>query len=270
MNIVRTLTALTLVITALCAFVQGCGVMPNGRRWGQDVTLAPGLDTAAQAAGRAAMSPRVFVPALAALMCRIENADERIVRWARQKTPTSGSPAKAERLSSQLRSASLIIFHASVLATPGGADAGQWAISKAKGYAVQGGAAAVVNELVFALKDASRRKRPGNKDDDSFPSGHAANAAAFTALASRNVSAMTLPGDLKTCLDAGLVSLAALTAWERVEAGVHYPSDVLAGMALGSFVAFFLNDTFMGIGTTASPEVIIGPDGWYAGLAVRF
>ena len=31
-------------------------------------------------------------------------------------------------------------------------------------------------------------------------------------------------------------TLAGATAWARVEGGVHYPSDVLAGAALGHFV----------------------------------
>lgn len=37
-------------------------------------------------------------------------------------------------------------------------------------------------------------------------------------------------------MEIGFGMITAGTAWARVEGGVHYPSDVLAGMALGHFV----------------------------------
>jgi len=47
-------------------------------------------------------------------------------------------------------------------------------------------------------------------------------------------------------LDAGFISFGAGTSWARVEAGMHYPSDVLAGAALGHFIAAVVNDAFLG------------------------
>lgn len=62
----------------------------------------------------------------------------------------------------------------------------------------------------------------------SFPSGHAASAAAFAtgvALESRGLGAVVAP-------------LAFSVAMSRVYTGVHFPSDVLAGAALGAGAAF--------------------------------
>ncbi|MFF1417780.1 bifunctional phosphatase PAP2/diacylglycerol kinase family protein [Streptomyces sp. NPDC058280] len=62
----------------------------------------------------------------------------------------------------------------------------------------------------------------------SFPSGHAASAAAFAtgvALESKSWGAVVAP-------------VAAAVALSRVYTGVHYPSDVLVGAALGVGAAF--------------------------------
>jgi hypothetical protein len=36
-------------------------------------------------------------------------------------------------------------------------------------------------------------------------------------------------------------------AWARVEAGAHFPSDVLAGAALGNFLSAVVHDSFMNL-----------------------
>ncbi|MFD4305978.1 phosphatase PAP2 family protein [Streptomyces albidoflavus] len=98
------------------------------------------------------------------------------------------------------------------------------------------GALAIASLLGNTLgKDLTRRRRPdltgvprGRRltrlpHTTSFPSGHAASAAAFAT------------GVTMECPRAGLVvvPLAAAVAFSRVYTGVHHPSDVLAGAALG-------------------------------------
>lgn len=248
--------------------VQSCALMDNQRRWGEDVTFCPSWDTIGRSALGAATSPRVIVYAAGALLSTVRDADRRIVRYATKHTPTTGSPQSALTVSSTLRAASLILFHASILATPSGNDPGCWLASKAKGYMVQGGAAALTNEMVFGLKDQTRRKRPQGGHNNSFPSGHATNTALFTTLTSKNVSTMPLSQTTKTMADVCLTILLAATAWERVEAGAHYPSDVLAGMALGSFMGMFFNDAFMGMEGTVTPQISPMDGGLFVGVTI--
>lgn len=62
---------------------------------------------------------------------------------------------------------------------------------------------------------------------DSLPSGHAA-----TSFAGAIILGYLFRGVLP-----GLLALATLVSVSRIYVGVHYPSDVLAGAALGSVVA---------------------------------
>jgi membrane-associated phospholipid phosphatase len=61
----------------------------------------------------------------------------------------------------------------------------------------------------------------------SFPSGHSASAVAFATAASMEMPVLTVP--------LGVLALAVSVS--RVATGAHYPSDVVAGMALGAAVA---------------------------------
>lgn len=87
---------------------------------------------------------------------------------------------------------------------------------------------------VFAIKFSVRRQRPPgewgaiyrNTDPHSFPSGHAARAGLLAVLA---LGLGPLWFGIILLLWAPLVSLA------RVGTGVHYLSDIIAGLILGIF-----------------------------------
>src|SRR3954468_7600728 len=68
------------------------------------------------------------------------------------------------------------------------------------------------------------RREPGTL---SFPSGHSSSASAF-------VTGLAMESPLA---GAALAPVALGVGYSRVHVGVHYPGDVLAGMAVGSAVA---------------------------------
>jgi hypothetical protein len=67
---------------------------------------------------------------------------------------------------------------------------------------------------------------------------------------------------VRSTLDVGLYALTIGTSWSRIEAGWHFPADTMFGMALGNFVASFVNDAFLGLGLRQrSLTVAATPDG---------
>ena len=101
------------------------------------------------------------------------------------------------------------------------------------GLGAVGAASLVVNQ---PMKVAGERLRPDREvlgvpqqrwvrmpSSTSFPSGHSASAAAFAVAV----------GDVLPKLRLPLLAAASVVAFSRVYTGVHYPSDVLVGAAIG-------------------------------------
>lgn len=124
-----------------------------------------------------------------------------------------------------------------------------WALAGAALYAVQGSASlpailqmaatGAAGVLIYKLlKNRLVRERPYVEHGDiqcgsvpldrySFPSGHTLHAVSFTILI----------GAAEPLLAAAAAPFAALVAASRVVLGLHYPSDVVAGAALGATLA---------------------------------
>lgn len=102
--------------------------------------------------------------------------------------------------------------------------------------------------LYWVLKNAIKRNRPAivittcqpwiiPSDRFSFPSGHTAAAFVFAGLV-----ATFYPAFAPVCY-----IWATLIGVSRVLLGVHYPSDIVAGMVLGTACAFFSVTAVVGL-----------------------
>ena len=234
-------------------------MLSNGRGWGQDATLAPGWERVGQAAWNAAASPATWAPAAAAAAMRTGHADQNLSTWAAEHTPVYGSQENAGRMSDDMLKVAEAAWVTTGLAAPSGKSGQDWLESKVKGFAMEGAAGAVTLGTVDVLKNTTDRRRPDGSDYQSFPSGHAAGSAFFTTVASRNIDALSLSPGASTASHVGLATLTLATAWARVEADKHYPSDVLAGMAIGHFFGAFLTDAFLGLDNPRHALVLVEP-----------
>ncbi|GFE89608.1 phosphatase PAP2 family protein [Steroidobacter agaridevorans] len=237
----------------LCALLlSACGTLPDGKGWGEEATLTPGWDRVRESAVNAAKDPWTWGPLLGAAAFQIDDFDRRTSDWAREHTPVFGSQSSAEQWSDDLRSASSVAHYATILATPGGDEAGEWLFNKLKGTLVGVAAVSATGQITNLMKEEFDRERPNGADGESFPSGHSSSSAVHTRLASRNLQSIEMSDATRTTLDVGLHALTIGTSWARIEAGWHYPADTLFSMALGNFIASFVNDAFMGLAESNS------------------
>lgn len=93
--------------------------------------------------------------------------------------------------------------------------------------------------IYWLLKNTLRRSRPYSRlphfasliqasDKFSFPSGHTTAAFLFATVTAAMLPALAIP----------VFIWAALVGLSRIALGVHYPTDILAGAALGSALAW--------------------------------
>jgi len=99
----------------------------------------------------------------------------------------------------------------------------------------------LATEVTPILKGEFRRVRPPfvNWQDFSFPSGHAFGSAATYGMLALAVLWALRPHRWRWAVAAALWVWIGLVALSRPILGVHYPSDVLAGMCLGLGWGFY-------------------------------
>ena len=238
---------LSLALVMFTVPLSGCGTLPDGRRWGQDARLFPGWQRLGNAAVRAALSPGTWIPAAGAAGFLIGDFDENLAGWASDRTPVFGSRSNAGEATDIIGTIADMELYLSILLAPDGDDPKQWMVSKAKGAVVDLAALRLNDVASDFLKRTTKRTRPDGSDDRSFPSVHASGAATSATLAYENFKHLPIPQTAKTVIGFGSTALCALGAWGRIEAGAHYPSDVVAGLSLGHFLALFMQDAFLGI-----------------------
>jgi len=207
----------------------------------------------------AVRDPATWAPAAGAVVIAAGGWDNDISRWAVRETPVFGSVDDARRWSNRLLGAT----HAGMLVgalLPADVETGRFERVLVSAAGVM---AADISSHV--LKHATGRTRPNGADDQSFPSGHSTRGAASAAFAVRHLEQSRISPGARRALDTSIYLMSGTTAWARVEAGVHYPTDVLAGMAIGNFVGRVVHEAWLG---HHPPAVAIVPEQKGASLLI--
>jgi membrane-associated phospholipid phosphatase len=228
----------------LCAFAGAAtGKDAHPRRERESILRTVGLS-----AKHALLSPWTWGPAAASVVFYASGLDPVVSDWAMSNTPVYGSMAAASEASDFFQRMSHIGFYGSTLFAYATTMPRPGITGAALGIGGSYGAIALTAALTGAGKSSVGRLRPNESDTRSFPSGHTSNATVHATLACRNVDMMPMPRATRLLLQGALVSTAVATAWGRVEGGHHFPSDVLAGAALGHFVGAFASELIWRLG----------------------
>ncbi len=237
----------TPLLLLIALSVSGCATH-RMNKWGENSTLSPGWSNISRAAGDAFLNPNTYVPLLGAATVLTFGIDDNISDWAIDNTPIFGSNKKAETYSDIMLYSTTAAYYSTAMLNDSGTaegDVGKISWNKAKAMNLGFGAFVLDFGATEVLKSVTDRERPDGKSRDSFPSLHTSGAAVQATLAARNLEYTNLSDAGRAWASAGLYTVVGSVGWARVEAGHHYPSDVLVGYALGSFIGNFVNNAFV-------------------------
>jgi hypothetical protein len=172
----------------------------------------------------------IFAGSTAAL-ATMSLADESLSDYARERGPTSGFGGDVYNQFGG--GGSFLILGGFYLAGVIGKD------SKAKNVCLDGLAASLIatGMITPVMGTLVGRERPTNDEGAysfrpfegrSFPSGHSTQAFAVASVIATSYD--------QFWVKAAAYGLATMTAWERVRRGKHFPTDVVAGAAIGTLV----------------------------------
>jgi PAP2 superfamily len=198
-----------------------------------------------KATQNAIQQPSVWAPLLAATVIGGADKDAEISDWAQEETPVFGSTQSAVDASDNLVNLLVVSTAVSALLIPDQSDATDILSTNMKFVLVEGLGLSVNTGITNALKSEAGRTRPNDFDQRSFPSGHTSRAFTAATFAKHNIQQYDLDENSKKYFDWTFNSAAIATGWARVEAGWHYPSDVLAGAALGNVVASIISEMYL-------------------------
>lgn len=226
-----------------------CSLFTRKGNWGKKAIYPVKWERVKNSFVKNITSRHVWVPAAAGTVVAAADWDAKMVEWA-ERDPTISSNS-AQDFSDTSRSILQAQMYLTIPFTS--SYDGNWkhyTVNKVKGTVVVYASSSIAHSASGVMKQHIYRLRPDEVDGKSFPSGHATTAAAYRMISSRNYNSIEMPRDLRNGI--GIINGALVTsvAWSRVEAKDHFPSDVLFGYAIGSFMSGFIYDSFMNVEDT--------------------
>ncbi|MFL5785237.1 MAG: phosphatase PAP2 family protein [Bacteriovoracaceae bacterium] len=227
--------------------LSSCSLFTKKGDWGKNALWPIEGSRIKNALVKNATSPHVWAPAGSALIIHWGGYDNKISNWAVKESPVYNNTKNADKWSDDLNDVLKYEMFLTPLLTASSDEgtAGEWLVRKGKGYVVVGISSRVSDYAHDYLADQVARERPNHADRRSFPSGHATQAGTRNTITRNNLAATPMSRDLRTGINSANSVMAAGVLWARVEGQRHYPSDVLGGYAIGSFLSGVFYDSLI-------------------------
>lgn len=250
-----------------------CSLIRKKGQWGKNAFWPIKASRITKSFKDNASSVHVWAPLIAAGAIHVGGYDPKISKWAVKERPVYTTQKNTSYWSDQNNNILLYEMYLSILLTPSmdeDESLAKYAWSKTKGGLVVNLSSRSTRFSRNQLAKTFRRQRPNHVDRLSFPSGHATEASSRNSLVSKNLDAMDIDSNLRNGIKTINTTLAAGTLWARLEGQRHYPSDVLVGYALGSFLAGFVYDSLMNLEPYETFAIVPYGDQISARYAIQF
>lgn len=249
------------LICLMCLVYGGCSPPVQAKQGGL-------LKRLQRAVYSAAVTPNTWVPALGAGITYGAGWDKPISDWASTEFPLYGSQADAKEASDTLLHLSEAGFYLTSSAAIIHGSEKLSSVGATVLLATEIGAMSVVQGTTDYLKGSVQRERPFGNNYRSFPSWHASSSYAFNTFSKRNLDYLPLSPARRKVTYYGLTALSIGTAWGRVEAKAHYPSDVLMGAAIANFVTHLFYNLFVSEDAGYDIRIEVDPAGRSTGVGI--
>ncbi|MFP4679944.1 MAG: phosphatase PAP2 family protein [Chitinispirillaceae bacterium] len=222
--------------------------------------IIPSKERMKKALSDAFFDPSLFIGGAALAVFAFSDMDENIASYISDRNLLFGTEKRAAEASDYLRAASLgtaaLLYTVKYLPLrqrdqlPYSTDTMTSVPAKYQGPAA-GAETLLLSGLLTAgttelLKRTTGRLRPDFSDYRSFPSGHTSVTAFANNYSANTLSSMSLPHHYQYLAQGILCAATFTTAWARIEARRHYPTDVVAGAMLATFFGNFAYKAFLG------------------------
>jgi len=215
---------LQILLWASLLSLNACTSLPNHKQWKSGTVDA-------------LKDPYTWMPLGAAALVATSGKDKKISQKAIQETPLFGSNNASDKASDDLRDVTSLIKNVSALMVKSECDI---YTHPAQRMLLQQSIVMGSDGIAGEIKDLTKRQRP-IWDGYTFPSQHANKAFSYHAITRENLRCSQYVQYNNLLLWTSGIA-ATGTAYARVEAGAHYPVDVLAGAGFGNFITMTVNN----------------------------
>lgn len=256
-----------LFLTTSCAFINRKG------SWGKRAIYPLSKDRILKALKDNATSKHVWIPMVGAGITHWGGYDHKITNWASHESSIFKNREQADNWSDNFNNILKYEMYASILLTPSMEEDkafASYAFNKVKGGLVVNVASTSTRFAHDRIAKAVHRTRPNKLDYRSFPSGHSSEAGSRNRLVSRNMDYIDMNDNLRLGINALNTTMSAGTLWARLEGKRHFPSDVMVGYALGSFLSGFIYDSLMNQNEAENFSIIPAKDSLFTQYTISF
>lgn len=260
------------LICSLSLFTS-CGLLNKKGKWGKDALYPIRSERILKSFRKNISSAHVWVPMAGAGIISLGDYEKKVTNWVAEESHIYPDHKTADKWSDNFNDILKFQTYASTIMTPSLNEKGEWGdylLSKARGAGVVLSSSSLSRYSHDRISEALPRERPNKSDRRSFPSSHTTKASAYNMINIKNYESIDMNDYFRIGLITFNTTMATGTAWARVEGHRHYPTDVLIGYALGSFMSGFIYDSLMNFDPMQS--FVIAPAGgsWTALYVVQF